>query len=91
MPTEYERTGELRRILREKGIFWMDVPREGFKRTCFKEGEDSPYIYFDDYGWYSLVSFQASPELAAELACIMKPGERLQPPEEWILGFKEEA
>ena len=76
MPTEYERTGELRRILREKGIFWIDVPREGFKRTCFKEGEDSPYIYFDDYGWYSFVSFQASPELAAELACIMEPGER---------------
>lgn len=76
MPTEYERTMELRRILREKGIFWMDVPRVGFKRTCFKKGEDAPYIYFDDFGAYSIVSFQASPELAAELACIMEPGER---------------
>ncbi len=76
MPTEYERTGELRRILRETGIFWIDVPREGFKRTCFKKGEDAAYIYFDDYGAYSFVSFQASPELAAELADIMEPGKR---------------
>ena len=41
-------TDELRRLLNERGIVWMDVRRPTFLRTCWKTGDADVYCYFDE-------------------------------------------
>lgn len=42
------RTTELRRLLDERGIVWMDVYRPAIFRTCWKKGDADVYCYFDE-------------------------------------------
>lgn len=41
-------TDELRKLLDERGIVWMDVRRPTFLRTCWKTGDADVYCYFDE-------------------------------------------
>lgn len=68
-----DKTDELRRLLDEREIFWIDIPRDELKRTCFKSSDDAEgYCYFDEcrFGTTELAITDITPAqaIAAALA-----------------------
>ena len=57
MEFDYRETEELRAMLDENGVFWMDVERVGMRRTCFKLKEQGPYWYADQVHGQGVVTF----------------------------------
>lgn len=60
-------TDELRQMLDERGVFWIDVPLVGMKRTCWKSSDKQDgYCYFDEdeFGVTELTISQLTPAQA---------------------------
>lgn len=68
----YENTAKLRKLLTERGQFFIDVPRDGFKRTCFRMDSLPVYFYFDDYGYASYITFGCPAEIAADVPAVLE-------------------
>jgi DNA-directed RNA polymerase subunit RPC12/RpoP len=68
-------TEELRRLLDERGVFWIDIPLVNMKRTCWKsDDEQDGYCYFEesDFGVTDLTISNPTPEQA--IAATLGPG-----------------
>lgn len=45
-------TDELRRMLDDRGVFWIDIPLVNMKRTCWKmNDEQEGYCYYEEDGF----------------------------------------
>ena len=62
-------TDELRYLLDERGVFWIDIPLVNMKRTCWKsDDEQDGYCYFEesDFGLTDLTISNPTPKQAIE-------------------------